>query len=367
MSKAQAAVLWPNAKHFSIEDVELEEPRSDEVLVRIVASGICHTDVVLRDASIATRPVVLGHEGSGIVEKVGAGVTEFKVGDRVGMSFASCGQCPSCQQQTPAYCQQFFPLNFMGKRGDGTTSIRQQDQSVGSHIFGQSSFASHAICPQSNLVPVDDAIPLELVGPFGCGFQTGAGAVLNSLKVAKGSSLLVLGAGAVGLSAVMAAAHIAEASCVIVADLNDARLAIAKSVGATHTINGAAADFVGEIKAICPAGVNFVIDTTGHVPLVEKCVPLLAARGVLGLVAAYPLNVKFGFDVSQVMTTGKRIQGIMEGDSDIKTFIPTLLAHYKAGRFPVDKLIRYYDFADINLAIEASESGDVIKAVVRMP
>lgn len=367
MTHAKAAVLWPDQDKLCIEDVALEDPRAGEVLVKIVASGICHTDMVLRGSSITARPVVLGHEGSGIVETVGEGVTEFKPGDRVGISFATCGTCPSCQQLAPAYCRQFFPLNFFGKRADGSTSIRKDDQNIGSHIFGQSSFATRAICSARNLVKVDDAIPLEIVGPFGCGFQTGAGAVLNSLKVKKGASVMVLGAGAVGLSAVMAAAHIAEASTVIIVDLNEARLKVGVTVGATHSINGASPNFENDIKGICAAGVDYVIDTTGHVPLVERCVNLLATQGTLGLVAVYPLHVKFSFDVTMFMTTGKKIQGVMEGDSDIKTFIPQLLAHYQQGRFPVDKIIRYYDFADINQAIEDSEHGDTIKAIVRMP
>lgn len=367
MNHAQAAVLWPGADTLSIEDVQVEDPRDGEVLVKIVASGICHTDMVLRGSSITPRPVVLGHEGAGVVEKVGAGVVDFQPGDRVGISFAACGECPSCQKRAPAYCSQFFPLNFFGKRADGSTSIRKEQQRIGSHVFGQSSFATHVICSAHNLVKVDDSIPLEIVGPFGCGFQTGAGAVLNSLKVKKGTSVMVLGAGAVGLAAVMAAALIAEASTVIVVDLNDARLSTALSLGATHTVNGAANDFEGEIKKICATGVDYVIDTTGHVPLVERCVNLLAVQGALGLVAVYPLQAKFSFDVAGFMATGKKIQGVMEGDSDIKTFIPQLLEFYRQGRFPVEKIIRYYDFADINEAIEASERGDAIKAIVRMP
>jgi aryl-alcohol dehydrogenase len=179
--------------------------------------------------------------------------------------------------------------------------------------------------------------------------------------------VMVLGAGAVGLSAVMAAAYIAEAKTIIVVDLHDARLQIGLSVGATHSVNGASGDFDNDIRKICPAGVDYVIDTTGYVPLVERSVNLLAIQGTLGLVAVYPLQAKFSFDLTMFMATGKKIRGVMEGDSDIKTFIPQLLEHYQQGRFPVDKIIRYYDFADINQAIEDSERGDAIKAIVRMP
>lgn len=366
MKSIEAAVLRADSSEMVFETLTLEQPRENEVLVKIVASGICHTDMVLRDAGLTPRPVVLGHEGSGVVEQVGSGVSDFKAGDRVAISFASCGSCPSCEKQAPSYCQQFFPLNFMGQRGDGSSSLSNADETVHSHVFGQSSFATHVVCPAANLVSVDEDIPLELAGPFGCGFQTGAGAVLNSLNVTKGSSVMVLGAGAVGLAAVAAAAHIAEAATVIAVDLQESRLVLAKDVGATHTIIGTADDFAAEVRAICAQGVDYVIDTTGHVPAVEPCLELLAAQGALALVASYPPGAMLSVDVLGVMLAGKRIQGVMEGDSDIKHFIPELLQHYKAGRFPVDKLVRYYDFHDINAAIQASESGETIKAIVKM-
>lgn len=367
MNHIQAAVLWPGTDTLSIETLELEDPREGEVLVRIVASGICHSDMVLRNASITTRPVVLGHEGAGIVEKVGVGVSDFTPGDRVAMSYATCGECPSCQKENPAYCFQFVPLNFTGRRPDGSTSLTKDGQVIGSHICGQSAFASHAICSQRSLVKVDDSVPLELVAPFGCGFQTGAGAVLNSLKVPETSSVMVLGAGAVGLSAVMAAAYIAGATTVIAVDRHESRLDLALTVGATHAIQGASANFVSEIQKICPLGVDYIFDTTAYLPLIEQCVPLLATQGSLGLVAAYPLDAELRFPVSAFTTSGRKIQGVMGGDSDIRRFIPLLLDYYRRGLFPVDKLVRYYNLDEINLAIEASERGETIKAIVRMP
>jgi len=365
-NNARAAVLWPDRKDFSVENVVIEDPRPGEVLVKVVASGICHTDVVLRDMGVTARPVVLGHEGSGIVEKVGDGVTEFKPGDRVGMSFASCGECPSCRKNALAYCHEFFPLNFMGNRRDGSSSLSKNSQRIGSHVFGQSSFATHAICSPRNLVKVDDSVPLELVGPFGCGLQTGAGAVLNSMKVPKGASVMVLGAGVVGLAAVMAAANIAEAKQVIAVDLHVSRLDVASAVGATHVVNGASGELAKQIREICPAGVDYIFDTSGHLPLVEESIDLLAIQGTLGLIASYAPGEKLSFDAVMFMITGKRIQGVVEGDSDIKTFIPQLLDYYKRGLFPIDKLVRFYDLVDINQAVEDAEHGKTIKAVVRM-
>ncbi|WP_317930795.1 NAD(P)-dependent alcohol dehydrogenase [Halioxenophilus sp. WMMB6] len=367
MKSIEAAVLRPEQSVMVFEHLQLEPPKANEVLVKIVACGICHTDMVLRDAGLTPRPVVLGHEGSGIVESVGPGVSGFKPGDRVAISFASCGGCPACGKHAPSYCQQFLQLNFLGARGDGSTCLTNGDETIHSHIFGQSSFATHAVCPVSNLVKVDDEIPLELVGPFGCGFQTGAGAVLNSLKVSAGSTVMVLGAGAVGLSAVAAAVHIAQAATVIALDLQESRLALAKEVGATHTLAGGLDSMTDAVRALLPQGVDYIIDTTGYAPLLEPSVALLANQGTLALVASYSPNATLTLSPVGMMMAGKRIIGVMEGDSDIHTFIPALLEHFKKGRFPVDKLVRYYDFHDLNSAIDDAELGVTIKAIVTMP
>lgn len=366
MNKTQSAVLWPGQTQLSIESVGLENPRDEEVLVKIVASGICHTDMVMRDGGTPTpQPVVLGHEGAGIVEKTGRGVDNLKPGDRVILSFASCGQCQSCSRGEPAYCYQFFPLNFCGARADGSTGIVCNGRPIHSHIFGQSSFSTRALCHQRNVVKVGNDIPLEILAPFGCGFQTGAGAVLNSLQVKPGRSVMVFGAGAVGMCAIMAAA-IAGASEIIAVDMNNGRLELALDIGATHAVNTEAAELDASVRAICGAGVDYIIDTTGHMPLVHQGVGLLAPRGSLGLVAAYRPDDRMTFDVMPLMSTGLTIRGIVEGDTDIQAFIPRLIEYYRDGLFPVDKLIRHFDFADINTAMALSESGEVIKAVVLM-
>lgn len=361
-----AAVLNPGQHDLEIEQLELAEPRDNEVLVKIVATGICHTDMVLREYKSAPPPVVLGHEGSGIVEQVGSAVTDFQVGDRVGISFAYCGECYYCKRNAPSYCQNFLQLNFFGGRADGSCCLSKNGETVRSHVFGQSSFATHAVCSTNNLVKVDEGIPLEIVGPFGCGFQTGAGAIVNTLSVKAGTTVMVLGAGAVGLAAVAAARHIAGAEKVIAVDLQESRLQLAQEVGATHGIKGDVQDFDTAVRELCPMGVDYVLDTTGHVPLVEASVKLLVAQGSMALVASYPPGVMLNVDMLSMQLTGIRIMGSTEGDSDVKTFIPALLDHYKAGRFPVDKLVRYYDLQDINTAIVDSESGATVKAILRM-
>ncbi len=366
MTKASAAILWNGKKSMSIEDVEIDSPQPNEILVQVFASGICHTDMVMRDQALPVpQPVVLGHEGSGVVAAVGSNVSRFKVGDRVAMTFNSCGHCGSCDAHEPAYCHAFFPLNFSGERMDGSTSIQQQDKKIHSHIFGQSSFATFAICNELNAVHVPEFMPLELAGPFGCGFQTGAGAVLKSLEVKPGSSVAIFGTGAVGLSAVMAA-KIAGAASILAVDLHDGRLALAKELGATHCLNGSMSGLFDAINHQFPGGLNYIIDTTASTKLIEQASFCLAPRGVLGLVGAFGPGATLSFDATHILSGGRVVRGIVEGSSYPETFIPELMGYYRDGKFPVDKLVKYYDFADINQAIDDGESGKVIKPIVKM-
>ncbi len=367
MNKASGAVLWAGEKSMSVEEIEVEDPRPDEVLVKVFSSGVCHTDMVMRDQHVPTpQPVVLGHEGSGVIEKVGKDVTEFEVGDHVSMSFATCGTCPSCSDGEPSYCYEFFPRNFFGTRADGTTSITCKNEKIHSHIFGQSSFSTKLVCHKTNLVKIDKDFPLELAGPFGCGFQTGAGAVLNSLKVRSDSTVMVLGTGTVGMCAIMAA-KIAGASKVIAVDLHESRLQTTLEVGATDTVNLSSAKLSDSIEKIAPNKIDYVVDTTGHIPLIEEAIQFVAPRGAIALAAAYRPDAKMTFDVMPFMSTGLTIRGVVEGDTDIKTFIPKLVSYYKAGKFPIDKIVKKYSFEEINQAIEDSESGEAIKAILLMP
>lgn len=353
-----------------IEPVTLEDPRAGEVRVAIHATGICHTDMVMRDQHVPVpQPVVLGHEGAGIVEAVGEGVTSLKPGDHVVLSYASCGQCPSCGDHTPAYCHSWFALNFGGCRPDGSTAITDATgAAVHSHVFGQSSFATHALVPEGNAIRVDADLPLEILGPLGCGFQTGAGTILNALRVRPGSSVAVIGAGAVGISAIMAAAKIAQAAVIAAIDINAERIALAKGLGATHGF-GAGEGTYAEMaaKAGCPLGFDYIVDTTGLAALCNEAALALAPRGELALVGAYAPGTPVSVDASFAMSGGRVIRGVVEGSGDPARFIPELIGHFRAGRFPFDRLIQLFDFADIGAAIEAGESGKVVKPVVRMP
>jgi len=366
--KIEAAVARAKSAPMSLETIELESPRTDEILVKVVATGICHTDIAMRDQAYPVpQPIVLGHEGAGIVAAVGSAVTKVKPGDRVVMTFNSCGHCASCTDYAPTYCYEFFGYNFGGARSDGSSPLSKDGKQIHGNFFGQSSFASHALCHERNIVKVPDDVPLELLGPLACGIQTGAGGIINSLKIGMGQTLAVFGVGSVGLSAVMAA-RLVGAATIIAIDLNESRLKLAKELGATHTINAGAGSAVEKIRGLTSgAGVDFTFETTGIMSVLRQAIDALAPRGTCGFVGASPTGSEIAVNVIDIMTGGRKIRGIVEGDSNPDIFIPRMIEFYKQGRFPFDKLISFYPFAEINTAIHDSENGKAVKPVVRLP
>ena len=365
---AHAAICRGHDHPFTIEQVELADLRPDELLVRIVACGICHTDLAVRDAQLPVPlPVVLGHEGAGIVEAVGSAVTAARPGDRVVMSFNSCGECPSCAVEAPTYCYNFFPHNWSGMRSDGSPVMTLDGEPMNANFFGQSAFATHAIAHQRNVVRVPDSaahIPLERLAPIGCGLMTGAGAVLRSMKVRAGQPIAVFGTGTVGIAAIMAA-RIAGTDPIIAVDVNDQRLALALELGATHAFN-ARDNAPARIRELCPAGLGYAFDTTGINGVIEQAWGLLAPKGVVGMVGASDPTHDLTFNEAQFMGGGRTVMGILGGDSDGAPFLTELIEHHLAGRFPHDRLIETFPFERIGEVIEASESGRVVKSVLVM-
>lgn len=363
--KIQAAVVREAGKPFQIENVDLAAPKAGEILVKMMASGVCHTDEVAQHQIIPVPlPAVFGHEGSGIVEEVGSGVTEFKKGDHVAISFGFCGHCENCLTSHQHACESLNMINFGGAMMDGTKRLSKDGQEL-SAFFGQSSFATHAVTSASAAVKIPDDIAFEIAAPLGCGVQTGAGAVLNALKPDFGSSIAVFGCGTVGMSAIMAA-KIAGCEKVIAVGGNPNSLKLAKELGATHTINRKETDdIVGEIMKITGSGAHYAIDTSGVPDFVKKalaCVRMLGTAVVLGATGDMTINVQM-----DLMGPAKSLVGVIEGNAVPRLFIPQMLRYYKDGRFPVDRLIKCYDFADINQALADSGQGKVIKAVLKMP
>lgn len=364
--KIKAAVTYETGAPFVIEEVELAAPKADEILVKIVACGVCHTDEAAQYQAIPVPlPAVLGHEGSGIVEAVGSAVKEFKVGDKVGISFGFCGKCHNCLTAHQHACENFNAINFGGVQPDGTTRLSTLDGKPLGTFFGQSSFATYAVVNENHAVKVEyDDIELALVGPMGCGIQTGAGAVLNRLRPEFGSSIAVFGCGTVGMSAIMAA-KIAGCAQIIAVGGNPKSLELAKELGATHTVNRKEVeDVVAEVKKISNGGVFYSIDTTGAAECVRKSLAFCRFNGtccVLGATGDITFNVQ-----AELMGEAKSLIGVVEGDAVPKVFIPQLLDYYRRGQFPFDRLVKYYPFTQINKAFEESHSGVCIKAILKM-
>ncbi len=365
--KITAAMSGRGGDAPKLVELEQEAPRAGELRVRLVATGICHTDLHEHPGRHSPQPIVLGHEGAGVVAELGEGVTGFEIGDHVVLSGSSCGQCPSCLAGRPTYCDLAMPLCFGGQRLDGSTALSEGETCVHSHFFGQSSFATHAIVPQRTAVKMDKALPLEKLGPLGCGVVTGAGGVIEALKVQDGQSIAIFGTGGVGLSAVMAA-RLVGAKHIVAVDLSDERLALAEEFGATHCLRGDADDLGAAIRAVTGRGVDYSFNTT-NAPAVHTCaLDVLAMNGTAGFVAA-PIpdaNGPWIPNMFAMLAGGRQLRGILGGDANPRVFLPQLAEWWQAGKLPFDRMLQFYPFADIERAWADARRGAAIKPVLLM-
>lgn len=376
--KIKAAIATAPGKPLSIEEVEMTEDLGPhEIMVKNVASGICHSDMTMRDLpagfapvgfEFLPKPVILGHEGAGVVQRVGSQVSDLAPGDHVIMSYHYDGTCPCCQNGLEPYCEQFLPLNLSGKRMDGSLSMQSEKHpKIYASYHQQSSFATHSIATDHNAVKVPKDLPLEMLGPLGCGFLTGAGAVLHRLKPVPESSFAVFGAGPVGFAGLYMAKKLGATTRIAI-DLLDSRLELAKAFGATHTINASQVDDpVETLKEICPYGVNYVFEATASEVVMSQAVAATSPLGTC-IFAGVVTNPESKVEMPALdILLGRTVGGITMGHADMRGTIGQLIEAIQAGDFPIEKLITYYDFEDINQAIEDSEKGVSIKCIVKMP
>lgn len=363
----QAAVTESKGAPFEIQEVEVGELRANEVLVKVAAAGVCHTDLIVRDQWYPVPlPAVLGHEGAGVVDRVGSGVTKVAAGDHVAMTFNSCGHCPTCSGGRPSYCHQFFEHNFGSQRLDGSTALSRDGEAIHSHYFGQSSFATYAVATERNVVKLGQDVPLEVAAPFGCGIQTGAGGVMNVLRPEAGSGIAVFGAGTVGLAAVMAA-RVVGCTTIVAVDIKPQRLELARELGATHVVDGGEADAEEAIKELTGGvGIDYSLETTAVPQVFRQAVDCTAPTGACGLIGAPAFGTEVSLDMNNILVWGRTVRGIVEGDSVPDVFMPRLIELWQQGRFPVDRLMRYYDFDELDAAAHDAEEGRAVKAVVKM-
>jgi aryl-alcohol dehydrogenase len=352
--KITAAVSRSPDSRFTLESVDLDEPRPDEVLVRISATGLCHTD--LSSKSRMPGPAVLGHEGAGVVEAVGAQVAGIAPGDHVLLSYRSCGECAHCRGGHRSYCSRSALLNSSGGRADGTATLSQNGIRLFGSFFGQSSFAQYTLAAADNVVVVDPSVDLTVATPLGCGFQTGAGAVLNVLSPEPNSRLAVFGAGGVGLAAVMAAKAVGV-EAVTVVDPVASRRAKAVELGASQIVDPSSEDVAAAVQ-----GATHALDRTGLGHVLAAALSALESRGILAVVGLGARHVTI--DITDLLLNGKMIRGCIEGDANPTEFIPKLLTLHAQGKFPMDAIVRRYDARDIETAVADSRSGEAIKPVL---
>lgn len=363
--KIQAAVAWEAGAPLSVEELDLDDPREDEILVRVEAVGVCHTDDSARLGRLpVVFPVVLGHEGSGTVERTGGSVTRVGPGDRVLFTPDYCGRCEQCVLGMTPYCDQVVAVTFTGTRPDGTPRAHQGGVPVRASFFGQSSFATHCLVTERNIVPVPRDAPLRYLAGLTCGVQTGAGAILNAMPAGSASRVAVWGAGAVGLAAVMAA-RASGAAEIIAVDRVRSRLDLALELGATHVADTSGRDLAevaAEVAKAAGRGADVALDTTGNPEVILAAVRSLATHGTASVItsAGAPVTLPPG----ELLLRGRQLRGTMGGHVNPTVFIPRLLDLHARGRFPVDRLVRNYPFAELGTAMADSLSGATVKPVL---
>jgi aryl-alcohol dehydrogenase len=367
---AIGAVVASAGAAFEMRDLVVDDPRDDEIVVRLVASGICHTDATAQAGGLPfPHPALLGHEGAGVVERIGRNVSTLAEGDHVVVSFNFCGECTQCITGRPVQCDTWVPRNLAGGfRMDGSSPMSLTDGThLHSHFFGQSSFATRAVVRAAAAIKVSKDAPLPMLAPLVCGFQTGAATMLQVLNPGLGDTVVVFGAGGVGLSAIMAA-KLSAAARIIAVDVVPGRLALATDLGATHTVNAASSDSIEAIMEITGGrGADRILEATGNTAVLKQALGVTAMDATLAIVGAPPFGSEVAVDVLDTIVKGPRIVGVNQGRSVPRVVIPALVDHFLAGRMPFDKLITTYPLADINQAIHDMHDGSVIKPVLLMP
>lgn len=364
MPEVLAAVARVPSASMEIVPVRLDDPRPDELIVEVRAAGICHSDLAGRDQYMPfPLPGVLGHEGAGIVRAVGSAVTRVAIGDRVVMSQAFCGTCQTCAEGRVTACPHAGTLSLSGVRADGTGTIADSEgRPLSGGFLGQSSWATHALVREANVVGIDDGLPWEVAASMACGVQTGAGAILNVLKPRSADAVVVFGAGTVGLSAVMAARH-GGSETVIVSDPQPHRLELARELGATHTLDPTSVDVVDAVRDLANGGASFAIEASGALAAGAAAVRCLDRTGTCLLLGVPPFGTPIELDWIGLVS-GQTILGVPYGGGSPSTTISSLLEIRASGGLPVEKLIKTYPFDQVGQAIADMEAGVALKPVL---
>jgi NDMA-dependent alcohol dehydrogenase len=364
----KAAVLYEVKQPLRVEDVDLDGPHDGEVLVRIGAAGVCHSDYHFMNGDLTVGlPCVLGHEGAGVVEEVGRGVTTVRPGDHVVLVFRpNCGHCEFCSQGRPALCWMAAQIRNTGRLLDGTSRLSRGGSEI-KHFLGVSCFAERTVVPEQGVVPIPKDVPMEVAALVGCAVMTGVGAVMNTARVNAGAGVLVIGVGGVGLNCVMGAALVG-AHPIIVADLVDSKLETAMDFGATHAVNASTQDLVESVRELTNGeGVDFSFEAIGNPKAMTQAFQSLRRGGVATAVGIVPAGSEMTVSAGDLVYMEKTLKGSYYGSTRPQADMPRLLQLYKAGKLPVDRLIsRRYRLDQVNEAYDALLAGEVARSVLML-
>jgi alcohol dehydrogenase len=371
--KTRAAVLsamglprpYASSRPLEIVELELDPPGPGEVLVRMRAAGLCHSDLSVIDGNRPRPlPMALGHEGAGVVEALGPDVTDLAVGDHVVTSFVpSCGHCQPCASGRPALCEPALASNSAGTLLSGSRRLHRGDAVVQHHL-GVSAFADHATVARVSLVRVDPSLPFDEAAVFGCAVITGVGAVVNTAELPAGRSVAIVGLGGVGLAALLGA-RARAATTLVAVDLSPAKLALAKDLGATHAFSAADADCARQIREATGGGVEFAFEMAGSVKAMDLAYQITRRGGMTVTAGLSPPGALFSIPHVNLVAEERTIKGSYLGSCVPQRDVPRYIEWYRAGRLPVDRLLsEHVPLEDINAAFDRLASGETVRQVV---
>jgi alcohol dehydrogenase len=362
-----ASLPYADSRPLSIETIELASPGRDEVMIKIAAAGLCHSDLsVINGDRPRPMPMALGHEASGVVHEVGEGVTDLLPGDHVVVVFVpSCGHCELCAGGRPALCEPGAAANGAGTLLSGSRRIsRVPDSGPLNHHLGCSVFAEYATVSRRSLVKIDPDIPLDEAALFGCAVLTGVGAVVNTAKVQAGESVAVIGLGGVGLAALIGAVA-AGARQIVAVDLAEDKLEVARSLGATHTVNARDADAAAQIRALSQGGVDHALEFAGSIRALELAWAITRRGGTTVTAGLPPAGANFPLPAVALVAEERTLKGSYIGTCVPSRDIPRYIALYRQGRLPVDKLLSgRITLDEINAGFDRLHDGSAIRQVV---
>ena len=363
--KIKAAVVREINK-LTIEDVELDAPKPYELLVRIQAAGVCHSDLhTYRGELRAAPPLVLGHEGAGIVEAVGADVTNYKPGDRILVNWLpSCLHCPACLRGQSNLCERFPSTTLIALLPDGTTRLHTQDGVTLKHYLSSATMAEYAVIDEAGAIPLPADVPFEVGALIGCAVATGTGAVIHTAQAEPGSSAAVIGCGGVGLSTIMGA-KLAGCNPIIAVDVMESKLAFARQMGATHTVNARETDAVEALRALTRGGPDYVFDSVGAAGTISQALKAVRPGGAATIIGMHAIKNDVPIPAGPLIAQNKRLLGSFFGSSRPHVDLPKFVELYRARRLPLDELVtKRYPLDELPQAFADMESGNVARGVI---